>query len=501
MKISFANLSLPTSGTVVALVSGTDKLTPAATALNKATGGALTRAMQVSSFKGKANQTLSILAPGSGGGIERVLLVGLGKAADINEKTLRDAGGTIYATLATSGSKALSVLVDMEAAGAANDGAGAAAQVAYGARLRSYRFDKYRTTEKPEDKPGLKAFRVLCASASAARRAWAPLDKIADGVIMTRNLVSEPPNTLYPETLAKQARTLGKLGVQVEVLGEAKMKSLGMGALLGVGQGSVRPSQLVVMRWNGAGKGSKDRPIAFVGKGVTFDTGGISLKPSANMDDMKYDMGGAGVVVGLMKALAGRKARVNAVGVIGAVENMPGGNAQRPGDIVTSMSGKTIEILNTDAEGRLVLADALHYTVDRFNPKFVIDLATLTGAIIVTLGGEHAGLFSNSDSLSERLLVAGTEVDEKLWRLPMGDAYDKMIDSPVADMKNIGGGGAGSIVAAQFLHRFTGKTPWAHLDIAGVAWSKKDTPLMPKGGSGFGVRLLDRLVSNHYEKS
>jgi leucyl aminopeptidase len=276
-----------------------------------------------------------------------------------------------------------------------------------------------------------------------------------------------------------------------------------MGALLGVGQGSVRESRMVVMQWNGAPKsksGKAETPIAFVGKGVTFDTGGISLKPAAGMEDMKWDMGGSAVVIGLMKALAGRKAKTNVVGVVGLVENMPGGNAQRPGDIVTAMDGKTIEVLNTDAEGRLVLADALHYTNTRFKPKFMVNLATLTGAIIVSLGNEHAGLFSNNDQLSERLTTSGLAVDEKVWRMPMNDAYDKMINCDAADMKNIGGRGAGSITAAQFLQRFVGKTPWAHLDIAGVTWSGKDSPVVPKGGTAFGVRLLDRLVADHYEK-
>jgi len=275
-----------------------------------------------------------------------------------------------------------------------------------------------------------------------------------------------------------------------------------MGALLGVGQGSIRESRLVVMQWNGGpkGRGKISQPVAFVGKGVTFDTGGISIKPSSGMEDMKWDMGGSGVVIGLMKALAGRKAKVNAVGVVGLVENMPGGNAQRPGDIVTSMSGQTIEVLNTDAEGRLVLADALHYTNERFKPKFMVNLATLTGAIIVSLGNYHAGLFSNNDQLSERLVKAGEDVEENLWRLPLSDSYDKMINSQVADMQNIGGRGAGSITAAQFLKRFVGKTPWAHLDIAGVTWSKSDKPTVPKGGTAFGVRLLDRLITNNYEK-
>jgi leucyl aminopeptidase len=316
-------------------------------------------------------------------------------------------------------------------------------------------------------------------------------------------LVSEPANELYPTALVARAKALIKLGVKVDALGERAMANLKMGALLGVGQGSVRESQLLVMRWNGAprAKGEARRPIAFVGKGVTFDTGGISIKPAGGMEDMKWDMGGAGVVIGLMRALAARKAKVNVVGVCGLVENMPDGNAQRPGDIVTSMSGQTIEVLNTDAEGRLVLADALWYTQDRFKPRLVVDLATLTGAIIVALGSSHAGLFSNDDALSGQLTAAGQEVGEPVWRLPLGRDYDKLINCDVADMKNISGGrGAGSITAAQFLQRFVKDgTPWAHLDIAGVTWSSKVQPTVPKGGTAFGVRLLDELVARNYE--
>jgi len=370
--------------------------------------------------------------------------------------------------------------------------------LAYGANLRSYRFDKYKTQLKDDAKPSVKTMKVLSRATGAARKAYAPLAKIADGVALTRDLVSEPPNVLYPESLAIRCKELSRLGVKVQILGEAQMKRLGMGALLGVGQGSIRESKMVVMQWNGGA--AKDQPVAFVGKGVTFDTGGISLKPGAGMEDMKWDMGGSGVVIGLMKALAGRKAKANVVGVVGLVENMPDGNAQRPGDIVTTMSGQTIEILNTDAEGRLVLADALHYTIDRFAPKFVVNLATLTGAIIISLGSEYAGMFSNNDQLCDRLSSAGEQVSEKVWRMPMGDAYDKMINSDIADMKNIGGRWGGSITAAQFLQRFVKDgVKWAHLDIAGVTCSNKEVPTVPKGGTGFGVRLLDRLVSENYE--
>jgi len=311
-------------------------------------------------------------------------------------------------------------------------------------------------------------------------------------------LVTEPANIIYPETLAAACKNLEQDGVKVTILGEKEMAKLGMGALLGVGQGSVRESQLVIMEWLGGAK--DDKPVAFVGKGVCFDTGGISIKPAGGMEEMKWDMGGAGAVIGLIKTLAGRNAKVNAIGVVGLVENMPDGNAQRPGDVVTSMSGQTIEVLNTDAEGRLVLADALWYTQDTYKPKFIVDLATLTGAIIVSLGGVYAGLFSNNDKLSKRLSESGEATGEKVWRFPLCDAYDKMINSDIADMQNIGAERqAGSITAAQFLQRFVNDTPWAHLDIAGTAWSKKDAATCPKGATGFGVRLLDNLVREHYE--
>jgi len=496
MKISFANTGDVSTGAVVVTALEGRKLSASASALDKKTDGSILRAMKASRFKGNADQSLTILAP-AGVKLDRVLLVGLGKAKDLDDKASQNAGGQIYAALCSVGSSSVTVCVDA-IEGSSVKPADMAAEMAYGAKLRSYRFDKYRTKEKPEAKPSLKNMKLQCANSAKARTTYSRSEKIAEGVFMTRDLVSEPSNILYPDTLAKRAKELSRLGVKVEVLTEAQMKKLGMGALLGVGQGSIRESRMVVMQWNGADK--NDQPIAFVGKGVTFDTGGISIKPSAGMEDMKWDMGGAGVVIGLMKALAGRKAKANVVGVVGLVENMPGGNAQRPGDIVTSMSGQTIEVLNTDAEGRLVLADALHYTNDRFKPKFMVNLATLTGAIIISLGNEHAGLFSNNDRLSERLSESGVDVGEKLWRFPLHDNYDKMLNCDAADMKNISGGrGAGSITAAQFLQRFVGKTPWAHLDIAGVTWSSKASSVVPKGGTAFGVRLLDQLVAKHYE--
>ena len=503
MKLSFAKPGLPRTGIVVVGVFATRDLCPSGKKLNKSLDGALSRAMRASRFMGNKGQTLSIVAP-AGSRLDRVILIGLGKVSDITELEMQNLGGKIYSDTHRAVKGVVAITVD-PVSGSKLNTAQVAAHMAFGARLRSYRFDKYKTKQKESEKSSLKSMAFHCGAFLNARSIFRTLDRVADGIFFTRDLVSEPPNVLYPETLAKQAKTLEKLGVKVEILGETQMRRLGMGALLGVGQGSIRSSKLVVMQWNGKpkkrGQKSKDNsPLAFVGKGVTFDTGGISIKPSAGMEDMKWDMGGSGVVIGLMKALAGRNAKVNVVGIVGLVENMPGGNAQRPGDIVTSMSGQTIEVLNTDAEGRLVLADALWYTKERFKPRIMVNLATLTGAIIVSLGDKHAGLFSNNDVLSERLMKAGEEVNELLWRLPLSSEYDKLINSDAADMKNIGGRGAGSITAAQFLQRFVDKTPWAHLDIAGVTWSKSNAPTVPKGGTGFGVRLLERLVSSHYEE-
>jgi leucyl aminopeptidase len=499
MKIVFAEPSLPKSGSLVVGVLDDRKLTPSAQRADKATGGMLTRAMSASRFKGRKDDTLVVLAP-PGLDVARVILVGLGKPAALDATVWQNTGGKILAQLNGVGETAAEVQLD------ALDGtklalADAAAELAYGARLRSYRFDKYRTKEKPDRKPTLQTLTIALAKPGDAKKKFAGLDKIADAVFFARDIISEPANIIYPETLAERARELETLGVEVEILKPKDMKKLGMGAILGVGQGSERPPRLLVMQWKGA-PGAKDkRPLAFVGKGVTFDTGGISIKPAGGMEDMKWDMAGSGVVIGLMKALAGRKAKVNAVGIGGLVENMPGGNAQRPGDIVTSMSGQTIEVLNTDAEGRLVLADALWYCQDRFKPRFMIDLATLTGAIIIALGSEYAGMYSSDGKLAKQLAEAGEAVGEKLWRMPLHDSYDRMMDSDAADVKNISGGrDAGSITAAQFLKRFTNDVPWAHLDIAGTTWSKKDAATVPKGATSFGVRLLDRLIADNYEE-
>ncbi|MCE9648286.1 MAG: leucyl aminopeptidase [Parvibaculum sp.] len=494
MNISFADISLGKTGALALVVVEGANPTGVAAELDRKTGGAIKRAMKSSSFTGKSGSVLELVAP-HGVAATRILLLGVGKAADMTSITLENAGGELVGRLERAKETVASVVVDGVSATKISAG-DAAALVAFGAKLRSYRFDKYKTKKKDEH-GAVKSLAVATKAGTAARKAYATLEKIADGMFLTRDLVNEPPNVLYPVEFAKRAKTLAKVGVKVEVLGEAQMKKLGMGSLLGVGQGSTRESQLVVMRWNGGKAG--DKPVAFVGKGVCFDTGGISLKPPAGMEDMKGDMGGAACVTGLLYALAARKAKVNAVGVIGVVENMPDGNAQRPGDIVTSMSGQTIEIINTDAEGRLVLADALHYTEKRFQPKFMIDLATLTGAIMVALGKEYAGLFSNDDKLSKQLSEAGEAENEKVWRMPMGPAYDKMINSQFADMKNTGSRDGGSITAAQFLLRFVKDTKWAHLDIAGTAMASPQTPINHSWGSGWGVRLLNRLVADNYE--
>ncbi len=502
MKLEIVDSKTPKRGSLVLVVGEGRQLGPFGQQVDKACGGALSKAMAAAArFSGGKGQWLEVLAPGSGSGgsgLNRVLLAGLGKTTEIKAVAYEAVGADAVKRLITAGETDLAIAAEV-LKGTLLPAGEAAARAALGARLGGYRFDKYRTKMKDREKPTLKAVSVLTQAAPAAKKLYAPLDKLADGVTITRNLVTEPANVIYPETLAAECRKLARLGVKVEVLGEREMKKLGMGALLGVGQGSERESKLVVMRWNGAAD-SKARPVAFVGKGVTFDTGGISIKPAAGMEDMKWDMAGSGAVIGVMRALAARKAKVNAVGVVGLVENMPGSNAQRPGDIVTSMSGQTIEVLNTDAEGRLVLADALWYTQENFKPVGIVDLATLTGAIMVALGQVYAGMFCNDDTLSDRLTQAGKDTGELLWRMPMGAAYDKMIDSPAADMKNIGGRFGGSITAAQFIQRFIQKgVPWAHLDIAGMAWSDKDTPTTPKGATAFGVRLLDRMVADHYE--
>lgn len=476
---------------LVLLASSKGELGTQGKALDKNTKGAISRALKSADFKGSLS-----LHGVDGLTADRVVVVSVGDAKSLDTKAVQDLGGK--AIDAANAVKAKTAEIVVEGVKSKLSAGEIAAQVAFGAELKDYMFDKYFTKKSSYEKRTLTKIAVVSKADKEAKKAFQPLQAIADGVMATRNVVSEPGNIIYPETLAAACKELTKLGVKVEVLNEAKMEKLGMGALLGVGQGSVRESQLIVMQWNGGKK--SDKPVAFVGKGVTFDTGGISIKPAGGMEEMKFDMGGSGTVLGLMKALAGRNAKANVVGVIGAVENMPDGNAQRPGDVVTSMSGQTIEVLNTDAEGRLVLADALWYTQDRFKPKFIIDLATLTGAILVALGSSRAGIFSNNDKLAKQLEEAADKTGEDVWRLPIGDVYDKQINSQVADMQNIGTDReAGSITAAQFLQRFVNDVPWVHIDIAGTAWTKKDHPTVPKGATGYGVRLLNQLVEDHYE--
>ncbi|NTE85966.1 leucyl aminopeptidase [Agrobacterium rubi] len=489
--ISFANsASLENASAVLLQVSGENA--PAGQA-QVDPAGVLAKATKVAGFTAKSMSVLDVLAP-QGSDADRIVVIGLGKPAKMTAHDWLRAGGTAAAQF----KKAEKVVVYLDALGIEVDGK-AAADFALGLLLRAYSFDTYKTKKKSDDDKTPKSVEVTIVTAvhGEAKKAFETAEAEAQGVILARDLVNLPPNVLGPVEFAEKAEELKKLGVEVEILGEKEMKKLGMGALLGVAQGSVRPPRLAIMQWKGGAK--KDEPIAFVGKGVVFDTGGISLKPGAGMEDMKGDMGGAAAVTGLMHTLAARKAKANVIGVIGLVENMPDGNAQRPGDIVTSMSGQTIEIINTDAEGRLVLADALWYTSDRFKPKFMINLATLTGAITVALGNLQAGLFCNDDELAARLTSAGNTTQEKLWRMPLGKDYDKIIDSKFADMKNSSGRLAGSVTAAQFLKRFVGETPWAHLDIAGTAMGSPLTEINQSWGSGYGVRLLNELVRAHYE--
>lgn len=493
MKFSFLKLSVPTSGVAALLVQEGAKLSPAGEALDKKSGGALKKAMKAAQFTGKAYKNLVVYAPANTG-LEAIILCGAGGKKEQESKLgIERIGGALTPTLNAHRFATAHLVVDTKLNGFTAEQVGA--HISYAAKLKAYHFYKYFTKKKPEEYPAFKGLNVLVGNPKTAEGAFKLLEQVAAGVYLTRDVVSEPPNIIYPETLAKRAaEELKPLGVKVEILGKKEMTKLGMGALLGVNQGSVKEPQLVIMQYNG-GKAS-EKPVAFVGKGVTFDTGGISIKPSDGMGDMKYDMAGAGAVIGAMKALAGRKAKVNVVGVVGLVENMPDGNAIRPSDILHTMSGQTIECLNTDAEGRLVLADALWYTQDRFKPKFIVDLATLTGAITIALGRHYAGLFSNDDALCEKLTKAGKAVDEKLWRFPTDEAYDRQIDSVIADVQNIGNEkGAGSITASKFLERFVNKTPWAHLDIAGVAWASKDVDFCTKGATAFGVRLLNELVA------
>ena len=491
MKIAFASATLPKSGVIVVFATEGGKLTAPAAAVDNASKGQLSKAIKAAIYEAKRDQIVDVLACGP---YDRVLVVGLGKTDSVTAHETEMMGGTIAGALqsAKATSAAIAVVAQKDITESEM-----ASLIASGASLRVYSFDQYKS-KKPEKAKPLVSISIHCAAPEKAKAAFAPLSAIREGNHFARDLVNEPANILYPAEFANRAKQLAKAGVKIEILTPAQMKKLGMGALLGVAQGSPFEARLVVMRWDGGKKGQQ--PIAFIGKGVTFDTGGVSIKPAGGMEDMKGDMGGAACVTGLMLALAKRKAKVNVIGAIGLVENAIDGKAQRPGDVVKSMSGQTIAVLNTDAEGRLVLADVLWYIQDKFKPKFMINLATLTGAILVALGKEHAGLFSNNDELATRISDAGYATGEKVWRMPLTPAYDKMIDSDIADMKNIGGRFAGSITAAQFLQRFVNKVPWAHLDVAGTAMDAEKSAINQSWGSGWGVRLLNKLVADHYEK-
>lgn len=452
-------------------------------------GALLGAAAAQARFEGAAG-AIAETAAIDGDQARRLLLVGIG---DGTTHDLERGGAALTARLQTSGVTA--VHVDFASAGQSDEDDVLA--FAMGARLRDWRLDTYRTRLSDTAKPSLKTI-VIASPAGDLTARWGGYSAVADGVALTQTLVAEPPNILYPESFVERCQHLAELGVELEVLDERQMKALGMGALLGVAQGSTRPPRLLAMRWNGGTPG--EAPVVFIGKGVTFDTGGISLKPGPGMDMMKWDMGGAGAVAGAMKAIAGRKAKANVVGVVGLVENMPDGNAMRPGDVVSTMSGQTVEVLNTDAEGRLVLCDAITWAQKAYNPKVIVDLATLTGAMVISLGHEYAGMFANDDELAAKLLEAGDASGNKLWRFPLSPAYDKLIDSPIADMKNIGPREGGSITAAQFLKRYVNEgVAWAHLDIAGMAWGDKDGPVWAKGATGYGVRLLDRYIADNHE--
>ncbi|MDB5558215.1 MAG: leucyl aminopeptidase [Enterovirga sp.] len=492
IKIEFGAFEEPQGGDLVVFVGDDLSVGPVTQERFGAVGELVRRAAPSERFKGKAASTLVLPAPERPEKVDRLIVVGLGAAADRAGQDWRKIGGTIAGKVL--GRNAL-VIGDLPGI---DNPADALAEIALGARLRAYKFDTYKTKKKDDADPeGATRITFAVAEPAACRRADRRRAGLAEGVNLARDLVNEPPNVLFPAEFARRTEALSKLGVEVEILDEEDLRRIGMRALLAVGQGSGHGSRVAIMRWNG---GEADAaPVAFIGKGVCFDSGGISIKPSGGMEDMKGDMAGAAAVVGLMHALASRKAKANVIGAIGITENMPDGNAQRPGDIIRTLSGQTVEMVNSDAEGRLLLADVLWYVQDRYRPRLMVDLATLTGAIIVALAQEHAGLFSNNDELAERLAAAGRATGEKVWRMPLAPEYDKLIDSRFADMKNTGGRHGGSITAAQFLQRYVKDTPWAHLDIAGTGMNAPQTDTNKSWGSGWGVRLLDELVRTHYE--
>jgi leucyl aminopeptidase len=492
LKISFA-AQRPEGAYALAIpVWSEDMLHERLAALPQAARTLASRAAEAQRFEREAAAVIETFVE-EGGTVRRLLLVGLGGSRS-DPSIFERAGGALTAKLLTSGESRL--VIDL--AGLGLD-AEAAARIGYGAAARAWRHDAYRTKLTRKQKPSLEEVVIVGASGDAAA-AWERRAALLEGISFTRRLVTEPANILFPQSFVERCRErLEPLGVEFEVLDDAQMRELGMGALLGVGQGSEKPPRLLAMRWNGV-EGGRTKPLVLIGKGITFDTGGISIKPALGMEAMKWDMGGAGAVAGTLLALATRKAKANVVGVCALAENMPDGKAQRPGDVVTSLSGQTIEVINTDAEGRLVLADAMTWAQRQYKPEVMVDLATLTGAMIISLGHEYGGMFSNDDGLAAQLNAAGLATGDKLWRMPLGDAYDKLIESPIADMKNVGPREGGSITAAVFLQRFVEQgVKWAHLDVAGMVWADKAGHLHDKGATGFGVALLERFVADHFE--
>ncbi|MEJ0035571.1 MAG: leucyl aminopeptidase [Gammaproteobacteria bacterium] len=498
MKIRFA--PKPPSGVdaiAVFVEPGAQWQGPAAELDNKCQGQ-LRRACRVAKFKGSAAEVCEVLAP-AGLDVSRVLIVGLGPLKDANPAVFENIGGTLCAH--TMGSVDGALVVDTTGLeSAAVDAADMPARIAFGARLRAYRFDRYRTERRKESQPTLAEIAFVTPRARACETRFKRLEAVAAGVFLTRDLVAEPPNVLYPKEFAQRLRQLTQHGIKVEVLGEKKLKQLGFGALLGVSQGSLFEPQVVICEYDGTGGRGKRAPIVLAGKGVTFDAGGINIKPTAGLETLKMDMGGAASVAGTLMTLALRKARCHVIGICGLVENMPSGSAQRPGDVVKTLSGKTVEVINTDAEGRLVLCDILWYAQERYKPRVIVDMATLTGAIVIALGQEYAGLFCNDGPLASQLIAAGERTGDRLWQYPMGEAYDKHLNSLIADMRNLGPNEGRSIIAAQFIKRFVQPgVAWAHVDFGGMVWAEQDTALSPQGATGFGVRLLDEWISTHHE--
>ncbi len=502
-KINFEKISLPNSGTIVLFTTKSNKLSDLAKELDTNNNKFITKAIKAADFKSAKSSILEIISPTitdpKSANYDRVILVGLGENKDLTKVDWRHLGGTICGHLLSKNIESATLITETE------EDAELIANLGFGLTLRQYKFDKYKTSKAKDDaekESELQKVSIQSSDASAAKKHFTSnLSPIQHGVFAARDLVNEPANILGPNEYAKRIKALSSLGLEIKILSDKELKAEKMHALLGVGEGSRQGSYLAIMQWKGGPKSEK--PVAIVGKGVTFDTGGISIKGAGGMEDMKGDMGGSATVVGLMQTLAKRKAKVNAIGVVGLVENMPDGQATRPGDILTSKSGQTIEVINTDAEGRLVLADALWYTQEKFNPKYMINLATLTGAIMVALGKEYAGLFSNDDELADMLVASGKDTGEQVWRMPLGEigsSYDKLINSTFADMKNTGGRWGGAITAAQFLQRYVNETPWAHIDIAGVAMASNKSPISQSWGSGYGVDLLNNWISENFEK-